>query len=370
MKKDIDDFSYRHGINPNNRQFRIMTLSDNGFDQYIDKHSYTHFYLYNKHLEKYTKEMDARNKLKNCSIKHFGYTKDLNSIKQESDSKKQIKFKVGKFEKNEEKKSNDHKNINEFSKFTEENMYNITNTQNIINAQNSLQHVSLQNLSNFENIQNNNSKAFQSSKSESINNFNISLKNNENIHNLASQTTPGFFKNTNSTHLLNKISVKNFNPLSKSQTKPIRLLKGRESENMIVTLENLRESLTSFSNTSPTFFQKNESSMKRGFTSNNVPRVEHLRKDIRSAPSEAFKLYKSKFMISMKNDIEGENKRIKQILEDHLPLPKIKKTKELTKKRYFSNTKYMGEKFDPSNYDYIFFNSNTKRNVYGALFQH
>jgi hypothetical protein len=383
MKKDIDDFSYRQGLNSNNRQFRIMTLSDNGFDEYINKHSYTHFYLYDKHLQKYTKEMDARNKFKNCSIKHFGLKKDVNSLTLQSDSKRQIINKEKLLEKIEEKQNNldtqsdnskanksGYKTIDEFSNLAEENICNIKNSQNIKTSLNIVDQRSLQNC-NIQNIQFNNSTSFQYSKSENINHFNNSIKNTENMRYKASQTTPGFFKNTNSTQLTNKNKVKNFNPLSKSQTKPIRLLKIRKSENMTFALENLRESLTSFSNTNPGFFQKNESFIKRGFTSNNVPRVEHLRMGIKSSPSEAFKFYKSKFMISMKNDIEDENKRIKQILDDHhVPLPKILKSKEPNRKRYFSNTKFMGEKFDPSNYDYIFFNSNTKRNVYGALFQH
>jgi hypothetical protein len=383
MKKDIDDFSYRQGLNPSKRQFRIMTLSDNGFDEYIDKDSYTHFYLYEKHLDKYNKHMEERSKLKSSAIKHFGLRNDLKALKDDLDSKRGNNLKGGILEIVEEKQNiqhtlpaqqieihnqpntqrvilnnNDHKKIIEFSNSVEENLYNINNlkySQNIKSSQKSLQHHSLQNLHKFENYQHNNSLPFHTTQSLNFNDCKTSRNDTENIRYLASQTSPGFFRNTKSTQSSTKNNLKNFNLLSKSQTKPIRLVKGSEAENMAVTLQNLKESLSSFTNTSPRIFQKTESSMKGGFTCNKVPRVEHLRQEVRPAQSDAFKIYKNKFMISMKNDIEGENKRIKQILEDHhVPLPKIKKTKEPARKRYFSNTKFMGEKFDPSNYDYIF----------------
>jgi hypothetical protein len=60
MKRDIEDFSY---FEPNEfkvKKFKIMPLSDNGFKEYIDRDSYTHYYLYGKHLGRYSKENDER----------------------------------------------------------------------------------------------------------------------------------------------------------------------------------------------------------------------------------------------------------------------------------------------------------------------
>ena len=69
MKRDINDFSYSDRVESNKKKFSIMSLSDNGFKEYIDKDSYTHYYLYEKHLDRYIKEVDERLRIKReCKV--------------------------------------------------------------------------------------------------------------------------------------------------------------------------------------------------------------------------------------------------------------------------------------------------------------
>ena len=70
MKRDIDDFSYSDRVESNKKKFSIMSLSENGFKEYIDKDSYTHYYLYEKHLDRYNKEVDERLRIKReCKVR-------------------------------------------------------------------------------------------------------------------------------------------------------------------------------------------------------------------------------------------------------------------------------------------------------------
>ena len=52
MKINVNDFSYQNKIYTQIKNFGILKLSDQGFNEYIDKDSYTHSYIYNKHLNK------------------------------------------------------------------------------------------------------------------------------------------------------------------------------------------------------------------------------------------------------------------------------------------------------------------------------
>lgn len=60
MKRDIEDFSYSDPNEFKTKKFKIMPLSDNGFKEYIHRDSYTHYYLYGKHLGRYSQEVDER----------------------------------------------------------------------------------------------------------------------------------------------------------------------------------------------------------------------------------------------------------------------------------------------------------------------
>jgi hypothetical protein len=62
MKLNIDDFSYQNKIHSKVRQFGIQKLSDEGFNQYIEKDSYTHTFLLNKHIGKLTNKLIERDR--------------------------------------------------------------------------------------------------------------------------------------------------------------------------------------------------------------------------------------------------------------------------------------------------------------------
>ena len=354
MKKDIDDFSYKQGLKPERRQFGIMTLSDNGFKEYIDKESYTHYYLYEKHLDKYNKEMDERLKIKQVSQRHFGKKEDKDNHVHNSH-----KEKINSYANEEEKEKGSH------VLHTEQTHDHVLNqNHNNYNKVHTYRH-SHENLKDILLEENYKKIPYHS---VNFNENKTSRNKEENTRYLPLQTAPGFFKNSS------KNNFKTLN-LHTKQMKPIRILKvgtragageGEETNHMAVTLHNLKQSLSSFRDT----FTKTDGSFKGGFTSTQVPRVDHLYEN-KLTHSDTFKFHNKKFLLSIGKDIEGENLRIKRILEDaNVPLPKIKKRKEPLPKRFFSQSKFMGQKYDPSTFDYIFSNSNTKRNVYGALFQH
>jgi hypothetical protein len=348
MKKDIDDFSYKQGVKPERRQFGIMTLSDNGFKEYIDKESYTHYYLYEKHLDKYNKEMDERLKIKQMSQMHFRKKEDKHNNSPNGE--------IIPYANEEGKEKESHVSQVLHTDQTHDHVPNLShNNYNQVHTyrHNPLKDIHLE--ENYTKIPNH---------LVNINECKTSRNKEENTRYLPLQTAPGFYKNS---------TKNNFKTLN-LQTKPIRFIKmgtkaegqGEETNHMAVTLHNLKQSLSSFRET----FTKTDGSFKGGFTSTQVPRVDHLYEN-KLTHSDAFKFHNKKFLLSIGKDIEGENLRIKRILDDaNVPLPKIKKRKEPLPKRYFSQSKFMGEKYDPSTFDYIFSNSNTKRNVYGALFHH
>ena len=80
MKRDIDDFSYADRVESKKNKFSILSLSDNGFKEYIEKDSYTHFYLYEKHLDRYNKEVDERLRNKNERKVRELLVRDCNNV--------------------------------------------------------------------------------------------------------------------------------------------------------------------------------------------------------------------------------------------------------------------------------------------------
>jgi hypothetical protein len=62
MKINVNDFSYQNKIYSKSKNFGILKLSDQGFNEYIDKDSYTHTYLYTKHLNKLSNFLNSNEK--------------------------------------------------------------------------------------------------------------------------------------------------------------------------------------------------------------------------------------------------------------------------------------------------------------------
>lgn len=57
MKINVDDFEYNSKPHLKSKKFGILTLTDNGFNDYVQKDSYTHVYLYNKHIDRLNKQI-------------------------------------------------------------------------------------------------------------------------------------------------------------------------------------------------------------------------------------------------------------------------------------------------------------------------
>lgn len=151
------------------------------------------------------------------------------------------------------------------------------------------------------------------------------------------------------------------------------LLNNAKSNPYITTLDNLKSSLSSANLT-----HKNAESSYKGFKSTEVPRVDTFSPRLSNSPSEIaekFKIInkKLKMTINPEQNFEKENKKIKEILKNGIDLPIIKAISQIsipTEKHISYKGKYMGEKYNPSNYEYHFMKSVIRRNVYGALYQH
>jgi hypothetical protein len=141
----------------------------------------------------------------------------------------------------------------------------------------------------------------------------------------------------------------------------------------ITTLDNLKSSLSSTNLT-----KKNSDSHYKGFKSTQVPRVDTFSPRLNKSPSEIeekFKIINKKLKMSINPELnfEKENKKIKEILKNGIDLPIIKAISQSsmpTEKHISYKGKYMGEKYNPTNYEYHFMKSVIRRNVYGALYQH
>jgi hypothetical protein len=92
-----------------------------------------------------------------------------------------------------------------------------------------------------------------------------------------------------------------------------------------------------------------------------------------------FKIEKSIKTNDIVRENEGINKLIvrncspvytKDKMLPNIPRSVLGQPKIWHKRTSIGNSKYMGSRFNPNNYDYSGVRNMTKRNVFGALFQH
>ncbi len=70
MKINVADFSYQNKIYSTTKDFGIMKLSDQGLNEYLDKDSYTHKYLLDRHVGKLSHKL---NDIYESKMKNIGF---------------------------------------------------------------------------------------------------------------------------------------------------------------------------------------------------------------------------------------------------------------------------------------------------------
>lgn len=104
-----------------------------------------------------------------------------------------------------------------------------------------------------------------------------------------------------------------------------------------------------------------------------MPRIDiFASKTPKSTSTNPFKLKNDKVLKCI-DSVRDQNEKMENILEETLKLPKIVHgghPKPVMKSKVGVSGKFLGEKYNPYNFDYNFLKTTTRRNWNGALFQH
>jgi hypothetical protein len=374
---DIKDFTYRTTPIKKTREYEVHTLSQDGLNQYLDKNSYVHKFLKNlspyrstsnefNQIKTYCPDINAKSKVQEYgSDKFLKEAKDLNNKR--SDKGSVITINVNNFHKNIYYKPLSNSNNNEKSDQIKNESYSENNNINEFNSYNN---------QNYENE--NGILAKQSSEKLILDNKKSIEENN--YANFDYKHKKKTFLQTSKNLLFsqNRFSPnKNNNPLKQKG-----YLSPKYSEDYNCAISNLKEDLLNNSPnnniTSKNIFTRNKFPIGN-FKSYEVPHLEYkrnssnfrinlIRKKLENTLSKTGKNnnenpHNNEDLDSINKNIEFENLKLKNYFENINKFTKSDNQKQYpsvsditnsvnlrTTKLKLSNNKFMGERYDPTNY--------------------